>query len=186
MKSVLPKPISTSQNAFVQGKQIIDSVLIANEILDSRLKQGNPGVLCKLDIKKAYDHVNWDFLLYLLRRYGFSRQWCSWIRFCISTVRFSIIINGCLQGFFVSSRGLRQEDPLSPLLFVIVMESLSQLMDRATSREYISSFSIGTAERNSIMISHSLFADDTLIFCNADPCQLEHLRAVFTWFEAVS
>ena len=62
---------------------------------------------------------------------------------------------------------------------MIVMESLSRLMDRATSREHISGFSVGTAERNSMMISHSLFVDDTLIFYNADPCQLEHLRAIF-------
>ena len=108
-----------------------------------------------------------------------------WIWFCISTVRFLILVNGSPQGFFASSRGLRQGDPLSPLLFVIVMETLSRLMDWATIGGYISGFAVGSGA-DPLVLSHLLFADDTLIFCNDDQVQITHLRAVFSWFEAVS
>ena len=143
-------------------------------------------MLCKLDVEKAYDHVCWKFLLYLLQRCGFSVRWRNWINFCISTARFSILVNGCPRGFFPSSRRLRQGDPLSPLLFVIVMEALSRLLDRAVREGLFSGFSVGTSAGNSLMLSHLLFADDTLIFCDANPIKLEHLRSVFLSFEAVS
>ena len=94
--------------------------------VDSRLREGTPRILCKLDLEKAYDHVNWDFLLSLLHRCGFPETWRKRIQFCISTMHFSILINGSSCGFFESSRGLRQGDSLSPLLFVIVMEALNK------------------------------------------------------------
>ncbi|NAW49846.1 hypothetical protein FGF92_24795, partial [Salmonella sp. gx-f5] len=76
-------------------------------------KDRSSGILCKLDMEKAYNHVNWNFLLYLLDMCGFGERWRSWISWCISTTRFFILINGSLEGFFASSRGLRQGDPLS-------------------------------------------------------------------------
>ena len=80
--------------------------------------------------------------------------------------------------FFTSSRELRQWDLFSPLLFVLIIEALSYLMVHATNGGYISSFLVGTVEGNSLMVSHLLFADDTLIFCNADLIQIEYLRRV--------
>lgn len=67
---------------------------------DSRLKDGIPCILCKLDLDKAYNHFNWNFLLYMLERGGFSEQWRKWIYFYISTIRFSILVNGSPSGYF--------------------------------------------------------------------------------------
>jgi hypothetical protein len=72
---------------------------------------------CKFDLEKTYDHVSWDFLLYLLGRCGFGEKWREWIAHCISTVRFSILVNGTLSGFFNSSSGMRKGEPLSPPSF---------------------------------------------------------------------
>lgn len=84
---------------------------------------------------------------------------------CISTAQFSVLVNGTPCGFFPSSRGLRQGDPLSPFLFIIVMEALSRLLARARDGGFISGFDVGRI--NHISISHLLFADDTLILCGA-------------------
>ena len=95
------------------------------------MKSGVPGVLCQLDVEKAYDHVNWDFLIYMLQRYGFLENWRRWIKYCISIVCFSILINGSPNGLFESSRGLHQGDPLSPMLFVVVMEVWGRMIEAA-------------------------------------------------------
>jgi hypothetical protein len=186
LRKVVEKIISYSQNAFVKGRQILDSVLIANECLDSRIKSGEPGLICKLDIEKAYDRVNWNFLLYMMKRCGFGDRWCSWIAHCISSACFSVLVNSTPSGFFSSSRGLRQGDPLSPLLFVIVMEALSKMFTISISRGFLSRFSVGSSSNEVFDISHLLFANDTLVFCEANPDHLRFLRVLFLSFKAVS
>jgi hypothetical protein len=76
LKSVLENVISKSQIAFIKGRQILDPILIANECLGLRLRSREPGVICKIDLEKAYIHVNWGFLLYMLRRCDFGGKWC--------------------------------------------------------------------------------------------------------------
>ena len=154
--------------------------------MDSRLKAGILRVLRKLDVEKAFDHVSWDFLMYMLQRCGFSEKWRRWILFCISTVRFSIMINGSPKDFFGSSRGLHQGDPLSPLLFAIVMEALSHLLDDAVLVGHISGFTVGTRSNTPLMVAHLLFADDTLIFCDASTSQIEYLWEILSSFEPMS
>ena len=170
----------------MRNRQILDPVFIANECLDSRLKTGLTRLLCKLDVEKAFDHVNWRFLMQLLEQSGFSTKWRQWIFLCISTVRFSILINGSPCGFFESSRGLRQGDPLSPLLLVLVMEALGRMLNKAINDGHVSGFGVGNLEGRSLAVSHLHFVDDTLIFCEANLDQILFLRMILIWFEAVS
>ena len=151
------KVISKSQNTFVEGRQILNAILIANEVVDSRLKSNESGVLCKLDIEKAYDHVNCKFLFPVLRNMGFGEKWIKWVEWCISNVKFYVLVNGSPLGFFQSSRGLKQGDLISPYLFVIAMEVFSCLLKRAISGGYLSGWRVRGRSGEGILISHLLF-----------------------------
>ena len=91
----------------MEGRQILDMVLIANEAIDSLLRRKERRILCKLDIEKAYDHLNWNFLIQVMEKMGFAGKWLNWIRWCIFKATFSVLVNGTSTGFFQSSRGLR-------------------------------------------------------------------------------
>lgn len=114
LKKVIHNLVGRQQMAFIKGRQIMDDVVIANELVDSRLKCKQPGILCKLDIQKAYDYLNWNYLVTMLQKMGFGAKWIRWIKLCISTVRFSVLINRSHTGFFPSQRGPRRGGPLSP------------------------------------------------------------------------
>ena len=105
----------------------------------------------------------------------FGAKWVNWVKRCISTASFSVLVNGSLVGFFNNSRGLRQGDPFSPYLFIIGMEVFSILVDKAPSGGFLLGFKIANRLGEELQITHLLFAGDTLVFCNDSRDQLAYL-----------
>ena len=140
------------------------------------------GVIYKLDVEKAYDNVNWEALLKLLKKMGFRETWCSWIRTCITTVQFSVLFNGSPTDFFGSSRGLRQGEPLSPLLFLVMMEVFSKMVKRMEGACLLSGFKADSRRSRGESVSHLLFVDDTILFCDAKVEQVLHIRLLLLCF----
>ncbi|RVW87919.1 DNA-repair protein XRCC1 [Vitis vinifera] len=154
LKKVVGKVVPSTQNAFVEGRQILDAALIANE---------RRPMITLIGISAISD-----------AKMGFGEKWVGWIRWCISTASFSVLVNGSPTGFFRSSRGLRQGDPLSPYLFVLGMEALNSLINRAVRGGFLSGYNRGR-EGVGIQVTYLLFADDTLVFCDDSQEQLAFL-----------
>lgn len=132
-------------------------------------KSGESGILCKLDMEKAYVYVNWNFLFYLIGKCGFRGRWCVWIRHCVSIACFNVLVNGSFVGFLNSSHNLRQGDLFSPVLFVIVMDALSFMLGATVGSGLLLGFMVVGPQGGLVTVSHLLFADDILLFCDVSP-----------------
>ena len=164
LKKVLPSVIDVNQFAFLVGRGLLDRVLVANETVDYLKKEKKSGVLVKVDFEKAYDSVNWKFLYYMLGRLGFSYVWVNWIKACLESASVFILVNGSPTEEFKPKRGLRQGDPLTPFLFLIVAEGLTGLMRKAKSVGIFKDVEVGSQK---VQVDLLQFADDTLFFCNS-------------------
>ncbi|XP_015163321.1 uncharacterized protein [Solanum tuberosum] len=154
--------------------------------MDWRLKSGKPGVLFKLDIEKVFDKVSWSYLINMLRHTGFEERWLRWIKFCISTVKHSVLVNRGLVGFFSPQRSIRQGDPISPFLFILVMERHSKMLQKSRQLHWIEGFKIVRNNGSQATVSHLLYADYTLVICGAERSQVIHLNLILSIFEAIS
>lgn len=143
LKPFMPSLITENQSAFVSDRQIQDNIIVAHELFHhlKLTRSGHCGAFgLKLDMNKAYDRVEWNFLEAVLRKMGFSHKWVSLVMGCVSTSTLSVLINGKAGSFFKPSRGLRQGDPLSPFLFLFVNDVLSKMIIKACHSSLDSSF----------------------------------------------
>lgn len=161
LKQVLPQVISITQSAFLPGRLMVENVLMATELIRGyNWKNITKRSLLKVDLKKAFDSLEWNFIFKIMRALEFPESFINLIRQCITTTRFSVAVNGEMCGYFNGTKGLRQGDPLSPYLFVLAMEVLSQLLNASYRNGRIGFHPMASNP----LISHLAFADDLMIF----------------------
>ena len=186
LKPLLPSIVSENQSAFQASKVITDNILMAFETLHymKNHQTGNTSFMAlKLDMSKAYNRVEWSFVECLLKKMGFHSKWVDLMMECITTISYSILINGEPSHTIHPSRGLRQRDPLSPYIFLLCTEGLHGLLTRAAASGDIRGISIC---RNEPRLTHLFFADNSLLFCRASIQECMHIQALLSTYEEAS
>nr|GEV15528.1 hypothetical protein [Tanacetum cinerariifolium] len=165
-KDCLQNLVSLNQSAFVSGRRISNNILLIQELMHNyHLDRGIPRCAFKVDIQKAYDAVDWNFLRNVLGGFGFHTRIIGWIMECVTSTSFSISINGCLHGYFKGKRGLRQGDPISLYLFTLIMEVLTLMLHRRVRISNTFTYHWYCANLNIIKLC---FADDLFLLAHGD------------------
>lgn len=158
---MIGKVIGEAQNAFLCGRFILDGVLITNEAIDFIKKTKRKSMVFKVDFEKVYDCVSWKFLQSMMTKMGFGDRWCKWIDSCLKSSRISVLVNGSPTQEFEMERGVRQGDPLSSFLFLMVAEGLNIVINEAVHQGYFKGIKVGD---NDVNLHHLQYADDTIFF----------------------
>lgn len=177
---IIDRLVSPHQSAFIQGCYILESVVISHELVHSVHNSNEPGCVIKLDYKKAYDRVSWDFLFEILESRGFSPIWINWIEKLIKKGSVGVMLNGEESIFFKTWKVLRQGDPLFPLLFNLVGDILTRMLIKGGSEGLIRGLGSNFSDGGIISLQ---YADDTILFSDVELEHLLYLKVILMWFE---
>ena len=174
LRPLLSQIIDSSQSAFVPNRWIIENVVLAQEVVHSfkqrKRKKGFMGL--KLNFHKAYDYLEWEFICRVLMALGFDSAVVNLIKQCLSTVKFTLLLNGTKSSSFTPSRGIRQGDPLSPYLFILCSEVLARLINKEVVGGNIHGAKIAPSSPG---ITKLMYADDVVLFCGAKIAEVKAL-----------
>jgi hypothetical protein len=177
----MPEIIKINQSAFIRGRRIHENFRTVQLICRWLYGRRSPTVLLKVDLAKAFDTVAWPFLLEVLEHMGFPRRWRDWISAMLATASTKVLINGRPGRRICHTRGLRQGDPLSPFLFIIVMEVLNALIAEADRRALLTPL-----PGNVIKHRASIYADDLVIFLAPSATDFGCIRQILELFAGSS
>uniref|UniRef100_A0A8I7B1C9 Reverse transcriptase domain-containing protein n=1 Tax=Hordeum vulgare subsp. vulgare TaxID=112509 RepID=A0A8I7B1C9_HORVV len=173
----IPLIIHHDQSGFIKGRSIADNFIYAADIVQTCFKRKKSTIVLKLDFHKAFDSVSWDALMATLKAKGFPSKWCDWIQNLNETSQSAVLLNGKPGPWIACKKGLRQGDPTSPLLFIIVADVLQRLIHEASSNGLLSH-----PIDSNIPCPVLQYADDTLIILQADIEQLHTLKSILLQF----
>lgn len=174
------------QSAFVGGRHIQDNLVVAQEVchaLKDRSRGGKDCTAIKLDMNKAYDRLEWPFLQKVLLALGFCRKWVDWIMALVTSVTYQYKVNGKLSEKVTPHRGLRQGDPLSPYLFILVVDTLSHLLIKAKEEGSLRGISLALGAPS---LTHLFFADDAVLFSKAKEDEAYQLISILNRYSRAS
>ena len=183
LKNILPYAIEPNQCAFIKGRILLENVCLAYELFKGyHLDSATDRATVKFDISKAFDTVKWGFIVYVLQAMGLPELFIHWIQLCVSTASFSVAINGELEGFFTSARGIRQGCSVSPYLYVILKSVLSKLLNKSVAEGVLGYHPNCRAVR----LTHLSFADYILVFTDGKVSSLNGVLGVMEKFARMS
>jgi hypothetical protein len=182
IKPFLGRSLSAEQLGFLKGRRIQDAIGAAHECIHSIKQKNLKALIMKLDLRKAFDSIDWDFLRLVLYSAGFGENLSNWILACVTSANFAVLINGEATSYFKNERGLRQGCPLSPYLFILIMEGLSLLLTKNFTERKIT----GIKVTNFLKMFHLMFVDDVLLMTLADPAEWSIILEVLSLFCSVS
>ncbi|KAL9661428.1 hypothetical protein QQ045_026252 [Rhodiola kirilowii] len=179
LKEVLPHIINPAQEAFIKDRSIVDNICLAQQLFHGYGRSNiSERLAWKIDLRKAYDTIDWKFLISMLRILQFPCKFIAWMEMCLQSTSYSIMINGEMNDFFEGKRGIRQGDPLSPFLFTIAMECLSRMLQRLNKADGF----YHHPKCHRIKLSYIMFADDLIVFSSGRQSAISDIKRVVSQF----